>query len=199
MTLERIAVATAVISTTVSAGGLLLTWYRGSTRQRPRLARTLGGLTVVSAAALAVGLAFARTGEDAPKAGAARGALTAAEYRLRLIGICEDYTRQTDRFERAEGARPAYAISVILEPRAIAMVKRLHPPAELAGRHQRLLDLWGRRVSLLGNFYDRVRRESHDLGFQREFRQAIRQIDALSRQAQKELGALGVTPECNLF
>src|SRR6476659_10145791 len=92
MTLERIAVATAVISATVSAGGLVLTWYRGSTRQRPLLARTLGGLTVLSAVALAVGLAFARTGDDAPQSHAARGTLTAAEYRLRLIGVCEDYT-----------------------------------------------------------------------------------------------------------
>ena len=42
MSVDQIAVATAVISATVGALSLLMAWYRGSTSRRPRLAWTLG-------------------------------------------------------------------------------------------------------------------------------------------------------------
>jgi hypothetical protein len=199
MSLERIAVATAVISTAVGAASLLLAWYRGSTHRRPRLARTLGGITLASTLVLIVALAFASGGsEDADPP--PHRSLSAGEYRLRVIGVCKKHERDAIRIEDAEGGEhPLAGAAVLLETRAVEKLKALRPPKALDADHRRVLVLWERRVSLLGYYYDRSRSELADPAFRRRFTRDLKLVEALSRQLQRLFRALGVTPECNLF
>jgi hypothetical protein len=199
MSLERIAVATAVLSAALSAGGLLLAWHRGSTERRPRLARTLGGLTLLSAIGLLVALGFASTGGE-KEAGPARArALTADEYRLRLIAVCEDHEREAERIGKAEGDKPVFGPAVQLETRTTEKLVALRPPQALDGDHRAAVALWGRRLSLLGHYYDRLREESGDPAFRREFARALKRVDRLTRALERRFDALGVTPECAIF
>jgi hypothetical protein len=198
MTLERIAVATAVISAAVSAGGLLLAWHRGSAVKRPKLARTLGGVTIASAIALVVALAFAAGGEQAADRGAS-GVASAGEYGAQLIDICEQHRDAAERIERAEGDQPAFSVTILIERDTTDKLRRLRPPEQLAAAHRRILDLWGRRLSLLEHFYGRYAEEIGDPAFRREFRRGLRRIEEITRELQERFTALGVTPECALF
>jgi hypothetical protein len=198
MSLERIAVATAVLSTAVSAAGLLLTWYRGSTTRRPRLARILGGVTLGSMIVLIVALLFARGGDSEAGRPPSR-ALSAGEYRLRVARICEEHERDAQRIERAEGKRPVFGATVQLETRTTDKLKAVAPPSRFESDHQAVLALWGRRLSLLGYYYDRSRSELSDPDFRRRFTRDLIRVDELSAKLQKRFAALGVTPECNLF
>jgi hypothetical protein len=198
MSLERIAVATAVISTAVSAASLLLAWYRGSTHRRPRLARTLGGVTLASALVLIVALAFASGGgEDADPP--PHRSLSAGEYRVRVIAVCKQHERDATRVEDAEGEQPVFGATVLLETRAVEKLKALRPPKALDTDHRAMLALWGRRLSLLGYYYEHARSELADPAFRRRFTRDVKRINALSRQLQRRFAALGVTPECDLF
>ncbi len=125
--------------------------------------------------------------------------LTAGEYRLRLIGVCEQHLRGAERIERAEGRRPVFGLTVQLEIATTETLATLRPPPGLAADHRRVVALWGRRVSLLGHYYDRYRREIDEPAFQREFARALREVDRLSRALQQRFEALGVPPECDLF
>jgi hypothetical protein len=197
MSLERIAVATAVISTAVSAAGLLLAWYRGSTHRRPRLARTLGGVTLASALVLIVALAFASGGSeeaDPPP----HPSLSAGEYRLRVIGVCKQHERDATRIEDAEGEQPVFGATVLIETRAVEKLKALRPPTALDTDHRAVLALWG-RLSLLGFYYEHSRSDLADPAFRRRFTRDVKRINALSGQLQRRFSALGVTPECDLF
>jgi hypothetical protein len=62
-----------------------------------------------------------------------------------------------------------------------------------------MLVLWGRRLSLLGYYYDRSRSELADPAFRHRFTRDLKRVDELSRQLQRRFRALGVTPECDLF
>ena len=198
MSTERIAVAMAVISAAVSAASLLLTWYRGSITKRPRLAWTLGGLTLASTAGLIVALVFASTGQDEPPP-PPPARLGAGEYRMRLIDVCRAHDQEARRIEDAEGNRPVFGVVVQLETRTVERLQALRPPDELHGAHRNVVSLWGRRLSLLEHYYVRHRSELSDPDFRREFERAIRQIDRLSQELQDQFAALGVTPECALF
>lgn len=198
MSVERIAVATAVISTALSAGSLLLSWYRGSTRKRPRLARALGAVALGSSIVLIVALGVASGGGEDTGSPAARS-LSADEYRGRLIAICDGHRRESRRVEEAEGARPVFGTTVQLETRTLDRIDALSPPPNLATDHRAVLALWGRRVSLLGHYYERYRQELDEPSFRREFRRALKRIDALTRDLTRLLVALKVTPECDLF
>ncbi len=198
MSVERIAVATAVISAAISAAGLLLAWYRGSTAQRPMLARTLGGFMVASTIALILALAFAGPGNEDAEPVADRS-LSADDYRLALIGTCDKHQREAERIERAEGDRPVFGSTVQLEKRITDELKKLRPPKTLEPDHRRILELWLRRVSLLGHYYDDHRQMLDDPNFRRDFQRAIEQIDFLTQGIRTRFVALGVTPECDVF
>jgi hypothetical protein len=198
MSLERIAVATAVISTAVSAASLLLAWYRGSTHRRPRLARTLGGVTLASALVLIVALAFASGGSE-PADPPPHRSLSAGEYRLRVIGVCTQHERDATLVEDAEGAHPVFGATVLIETLAVEKLKALRPPTALDTDHRAMLALWERRLSLLGFYYEHSRGELADPAFRRRFARDVKRIDALSGQLQRRFSALGVTPECDLF
>jgi len=198
MSVERIAVVVAVMSAAVSAGSLLLAWHRGSARQRPKLARALGALTVASAGVLIVALAFASAGPDEPRR-AARGTLTAGEYRLQLIGICKEHLASAQRIEQAESDEPVFGEVVLLETQTTGAIEALRPPSALATDHRRVLVLWGRRLSLLDHYYVEHEKKLGDPDFRREFVRALKRIDELTVQLHARFVALGVTPECNLF
>jgi hypothetical protein len=198
MDVERIAVATAVVSAAVSALSLLLAWYRGSTQRRPRLVRTLGAVMLVSMVAVVVAIGFAETSEERSPVAAAVS-LTANEYRVRLIRICEQYTSEAERLERAEGHRQAAGLALQLESATTARIRTLRPPDALAGDHRSVVALWDRRVSLLGHYYERYRHERKDAAFIREYQRAIGRVNELARRIGRRFESLDVTPECALF
>jgi hypothetical protein len=197
MSIEQIAVATAILSATISAGGLLLAWYRGSAEKRPRLARTLAGVTIASAIALIVALVIARPGGGGGEAAVA-GTVTADRYREQLTAICREHLREADRIPGAEPGRPVYGVTLQLEKATLGKIRQLRPPPALVADHRDVLDLWGRRVGLLDMYYDKAGSLQDGVETD-EIVRAFAKVDKLSRDAQRHLDALGVTPECNLF
>ena len=195
MSVERIAVATAVISATVSAGTLLLNWYRGSDGRRPVLARTLLGVMLASAAFLLVAIGLANTGGDDHEP-PAPGSLTAGEYRMQLIDICKQHEEAAERIEDAEGNRPVWGLAVQIETTTTEKIRALRPPRALEADHNSVLELWRRRVSLLGHYWDRWRSQRKDPAFLRELGGALKRVDAMSRKLKRRFGALDANPEC---
>jgi hypothetical protein len=130
---------------------------------------------------------------------AAPSSLSAGEYRLRVASICAEHLREAERVGDAEGDRPVFGPVVQLETRTTDKLKALRPPPALEPDHRAVLALWGRRLTLLGYYYERYRREYGDPEFRREFGRQLKRVDRLSRAVQKRFVALGVTPECNIF
>jgi hypothetical protein len=142
------------------------------------------------------------SGSSAVKAGALPAVAdspSANEYRLRATGICAEYHRESNRIADAEGNRVVLGSHVQLETRITDKLKALRPPRRLAAGHRRVLALWGRRLSLLGYYYERARRELHDPAFRRDFTQGIKRVDDLARQIDQLFVTLGVTPECSIL
>jgi hypothetical protein len=182
---------------------------------RPRRKRTaLRRLRAVAAALVACGLAISIAivlvdggdNDERTKAGNEKvepitpGSLSAGEYRLRVATICVEQVREAQRVGLAEGHRPTVLGPIVqVEASAVDKLKALRPPRALEALHRSVLWLWGRRVSLLGYYYDRYRREKNDPDFLREFRRQTKRVNALTLALRKQLETLGVTPECSMF
>ena len=138
----------------------------------------------------------ASVGHEPPNAPRSLGG---REYRSRVANVCTQYLDEARRLGRAEGDRPVFGATVQLETRTTDQLKALRPPKGLEPDHRSILALWERRLSLLGYYWERVRRELDDPDFQREFKRDLKRVDRLSVALQKRFVALGVTPECNLF
>jgi hypothetical protein len=201
MSIEQIAVATAVMSATVSAAGLLLAWHRGSDQKRPKLLRALGGVTLFIAAVLIGALALTGGGGGSSDDRAVRGPvrLTADEYRLQVISLCEAQQAEAKRIHENSPGEPVFGETVQLETRITEELKTFRPPQSLETGHRKMLSLWERRLSLLGSYYDRFKKEIADPSFRRELRKALKQVDALTKSLQEQFEALGVTPECRIY
>jgi hypothetical protein len=138
----------------------------------------------------------------AVKAGAlprAADALSASEYRFRVTGICEEFRREANRIGEAEGNRVVLGSHLQLETRIADKLKVVQPPRRLQAGHRRVLALWGRRLSLMGYYYDRSRRERDDPSFWREFARQIERVTDLARQIDQSFRALHLSPECSLL
>jgi hypothetical protein len=129
----------------------------------------------------------------------APSSLSADEYRLRVANICTEHLHEAERVGRAEGDRPVLGPMVQVEASTVDKLNALRPPSGLEADHRSVLALWGRRVSLLGTYYDRYQRESSDPDFLREFRRQMKRVGGLTRALEKRFVALGVTPECSIF
>jgi hypothetical protein len=183
-------------------------------RRRAASRRLRTAATALIACVLAVGIAIALVGggDNDKSRGAlkeragpvateqdASGLLSAREYRLRMIGICTEHLRDAQRIKHAEPNRPVFGVTLQLETRTTDKLKSLRPPPGLEPDHRRVLALWGRRLSLLGYYWDRYQRERHNPAFIREFQHGLKRVDSLSLEIQQRFVALGVTPECDIF
>jgi hypothetical protein len=127
------------------------------------------------------------------------GSLSVSEYRLRATGICAEYGRESKRIGEAEGNRVVLGSHLQLETRITEKLAALQPPRPLAANHRRVLALWGRRLTLLGYFYDHSRQELGDPAFRREFTRQVKRVNDLARQIDQAFAALDLTPECSLL
>jgi hypothetical protein len=125
--------------------------------------------------------------------------LSASEYRLRATGICAEYRRESKRIGEAEPNRVVLGSQFQLETRIRDTLKSLQPPRLLAGGHRRVLALWGRRLSIMGYYYDRSAQEHGDRAFIREFAQQVGRVNELARQIDRTFHALDLSPECGLL
>jgi TIR domain len=125
--------------------------------------------------------------------------LSVSEYRLQATTICAEYRRESKRIGDAEGDRVVLGSHVQLESRITDKLGALKPPRPLLADHRRVLALWGRRLSLMGYYYDRVRQALSDPVFRREFTRQVKRINELARQIDGAFGALDLTPECSLL
>jgi TIR domain-containing protein len=178
-------------------------------RERTALPRLRAAAAALIVCGLPIGIAIVLVdgGDNDHGAGAGSekaaltepGSLSADEYRLQMADICSGYLSEAQRIGHAEGDRPVFGVTLQLERRTTDKLKTLRPPRALEPGHRAVLALWGRRLSLLGYYYDRYRREYGDPDFRREFERQLNVADSLSQAIQKQFVALGVTPECNLF
>jgi hypothetical protein len=181
--------------------------HRRRRRRTARRLRPAAAALIVCGLAIGMAIMLIDRGDDHQGASAgsaeaepaAPGSLSASEYRLRVASICTEYLREAQRIGDAEGDRPVPGLTVQLEGRTIDKFKALRPPMGLESDHRKILALWGRRLSLLGYYYERIRREYGDPRFRRELEHQLKRVDGLSRALQKRFVALGVTPECNIF
>jgi hypothetical protein len=181
---------------------------------RPRRKRTASRRLRAAAAALIVcgltsGIApmLVAGGDNDDSAGArnegpkrtAPASLSADEYRLSVVNTCNDYKRAAQRRTHAEGDTPAFGFILPLETETTEELKALRPPKELETNHRSVLALWGRRLTLLGYFYDNLPQIRGDPDLRREYERQLKRVDGLTRELHEHLVALGVTPECDLF
>jgi hypothetical protein len=125
--------------------------------------------------------------------------LSVSEYRLRATAICDEYRSEDKRIGAAEGDRVVLGSHFQLETRITEKLTALRPPRPLAAGHRRVLALWGRRLSVLGYFYDHSRQEWSDPAFRREFARQVKRVNELAVQIDQAFVALDLTPECSLL